>query len=61
MFAQTKVMTETDSKKLKQAEFTQKHTISPADFKKMIAEKMERARAYSKAVKKREALLAESR
>jgi len=50
-------MTETDSKKLKQAEFTQKHTISPADFKKMIAEKMERARVYSKAVRKREALL----
>ena len=47
-------MTETDSKKQREAEFTQKHTMTPQDFKRMIAEKMERARAYSKAVRKRE-------
>ena len=50
-------MTETDLKTQRQVEFIRQHTISPADFRKMIAEKMERARAYSKAVKKREALL----
>jgi len=50
-------MIETDSKKLKEAEFMRQHTISPADFKKLIAEKMARAQAYSKAVRKREDLL----
>ena len=54
-------MTETDSKKLKEAEFMRQHTISPAEFRKMIAEKMARAEAYTKAARKREALLAESR
>ena len=53
MFAQ-RIMTETDSKKLKEAEFMRQHTISPADFKKLIADKMARAEAYSKAVRKRE-------
>ena len=50
-------MTETDNKKLKEAEFMQKHTLSEQDFRKMILEKMERAKAYSKAVRKREELL----
>ncbi len=51
-------MIETDSKKVKELEFMQQHTISPAQFRRMIAEKMERARAYSKAQeRKREALL----
>ncbi len=54
MLLKNKVMKDTDSKKVKEAEFTRQHTISPAEFKKMIAEKMERARVYSKAVRKRE-------
>lgn len=49
-------MEQRDSKKQREAEFMRQHTISPAEFKRMIAEKMERARAYSKAVKKRETL-----
>jgi excinuclease UvrABC helicase subunit UvrB len=49
-------MIETDKKTQRQAEFMRQHTISPAEFKRMIAEKMERAKAYSKAVKKREVL-----
>ena len=47
-------MTETDSKKQREAEFTQKYTLSNEDFRKMILEKMERAKVYSKAVRKRE-------
>ncbi len=51
-------MKETDSKKIKELEFMRQHTLSPAEFKRMIAEKMERARAYAKAQDgKREALL----
>ena len=47
-------MIETDSKKQRQAEFTQKYTLTPEDFRKMIFEKAERARVYSKNVRKRE-------
>ena len=47
-------MTETDKKKQREAEFTQKYTLSQKDFRKMILEKMERAKVYSKAVRKRE-------
>ena len=47
-------MIETDSKKQREAEFTQQHTLTEQDFRKMILEKMERARLYSKAVRKRE-------
>jgi hypothetical protein len=47
-------MIETDSKKQREAEFTQKHTLSKEDLRKMILEKTERARVYSKAVRKRE-------
>ena len=47
-------MTEQDSKKQREAEFTQKHTLTDEDFRKMILEKMERAKVYSKAVRKRE-------
>jgi len=50
-------MNQTDTKKQKQAEFTRQHTISPADLKKMIAEKMERARMYSKALEKKREVL----
>jgi excinuclease UvrABC helicase subunit UvrB len=46
-------MTETDSKKNKQIEFMQKHTLTQQDFKRIIAEKVERAKAYTNAVQKR--------
>jgi hypothetical protein len=47
-------MTETDSKKQREAEFTLKHTLTEEDLRKMILEKFERAKVYSKAVRKRE-------
>jgi hypothetical protein len=47
-------MIETDKKKQREAEFTQKHTLTDEDLRKMILEKMERAKMYSKAVRKRE-------
>ncbi len=47
-------MIETDRKKQREANFTQKYTLTPQDFRQMILEKAERARAYSKAVRKRE-------
>ena len=46
-------MTETDKKK-QEADFTREHTLTPQDFRKLILEKAERARMYSKAVRKRE-------
>jgi uncharacterized protein YfeS len=47
-------MKETDSNKQRQEEFTEKHTLTPADFERLIAEKMERARYYSFSYKERE-------
>ena len=47
-------MKETDSKKQREAEFTQKHTLTPEDFRKLIFEKFERAKVYHEAVRKRE-------
>jgi len=47
-------MTETDNKKQREAEFTQKYTLTDQDLRKMILEKFERAKVYSKAVRKRE-------
>jgi hypothetical protein len=47
-------MTKTDSKKKREAEFTLKHTLTQEDLRKMIFEKMERAKVYSQAVRKRE-------
>ena len=47
-------MIEKDKKKQREAEFTQKHTLTQEDLRKMILEKMERAKVYSKAVRKRE-------
>ncbi len=47
-------MTETDSKKQREEDFTRKHTITEQEFKKLIAEKMERARFYSLSHKERE-------
>ena len=49
-----KVMIETAKKKQREAEFTREHTLSKEDLRKMILEKMERAKVYSKAVRKRE-------
>jgi len=43
-------MTETDiQKRIKEAEFTRQHTISPEQFKKLIEDKMARAKQYSNA------------
>ena len=47
-------MKETDKKKQREAEFTRQHTLSKEDLRKMISEKMERARVYHNAVRKRE-------
>jgi ribosomal protein S6 len=47
-------MIETDKKKQRQAEFTKKYTLTEQDLRKMILEKTERAKVYSKAVRKRE-------
>jgi hypothetical protein len=47
-------MTETDNKKQREAEFIHEYTLSKEDLRKMILAKMERARIYSKAVRKRE-------
>jgi len=54
-------MKETDKKTQRQAEWYEKHTLTQQDLKKLIHEKFERARVYHEAVRKREALLAESR
>ena len=47
-------MIEKDKKKQREAEYTQKHTLTEQDLRKMILEKFERAKVYSKAVRKRE-------
>ena len=47
-------MTETDSKKQREADFIRQHTLTDEDLRKMILEKLERARIYSQAVRKRE-------
>ena len=58
MLLATKVMIEKDKKKQREAVFTKQHTISPEQFKKLIQEKTDRARIYSKAViGKRETVL----
>jgi hypothetical protein len=43
-------------KKIKQEEFTRQHTLTPDQFKKLLEDKMERARRYFESNKKREAL-----
>ena len=45
---------EKSNKTKREAEYTQKYTMTPQDFKRMIAEKMERAKVYSQSVRKRE-------
>jgi len=47
-------MKETDKKKQQEAEFIQKYTLTNEDLRKMILEKIERAKVYSQAVRKRE-------
>ena len=47
-------MTEQDKKKQREAEFTRQHTLSKEDLRRMILEKMERAKVYSQAVRPRE-------
>lgn len=54
-------MIETDRKKQQEAEFMQQHTITPQDFKKMIAEKMERAKIYSLASIRQQEILVKNR
>ena len=44
----------TDKKKQREAEFTQKYTLTPQDFRKMILEKVARNQVYSNTVRKRE-------
>jgi hypothetical protein len=41
-------------RKIKEAEFTKAHTLTKQDFRKLILEKTERAKAYLNAQKKRE-------
>ena len=47
-------MIEADKKKQQEVEFIQKYTLSEQDFRKMILEKVERAKLYSQSVRKRE-------
>ena len=47
-------MIELEKKRQRNEEFTKLHTLSEHEFKKMIAEKMERARFYSFSFKERE-------
>jgi hypothetical protein len=47
-------MIEIVKKKQQEAEFTREHTLSKEDLRKMILAKMERAKVYSEAVRKRE-------
>ena len=46
----------TDTKSKRQAEFVRQHTLTEADLRKIIAEKLERAKAYNNAKRKREVL-----
>ena len=41
-------MIEQDKKKQREVEFIQQYTLSKEDFRKMVLEKMERAKVYSK-------------
>jgi hypothetical protein len=50
-------MTEVDSKKQPITEFVQQHTLTEQDLQRLIQEKLERARAYYNAKRKREAVL----
>jgi hypothetical protein len=54
-------MNKEDTIKHRQAEFMQVHTLTPKERDALIKAKLERARAYSEAIRKREALLVERR
>ena len=41
-------------RKIREAEFTKTHTLTPQDVQKLILEKLERVKAYYDAQKKRE-------
>ena len=41
-------------KKIRNAEFTRRHTLSPEQLKKLVEDKMNRARQYYEADRKRE-------
>jgi len=45
----------------RQIEFTRQHTLTVEDRRRLIQDKLVRARQYSEAMKKREALFVESR
>jgi hypothetical protein len=45
---------ETDSKKIKEAEWTRQHELTKEQFKQLIVNKMTRAKWYHQAVSKRE-------
>jgi hypothetical protein len=47
--------------KQRQADFTKKHTLTKQDLQKLIQAKLNRAKEYHSALKKREALSVESR
>jgi len=53
-------MKETDRKR-REAEFMRQHTLTEKELKQLISEKFARAQAHSEALRKREALSAESR
>jgi len=46
----------TDTKCKRQAEYTRQHTLTEADLRRMMAEKLERARAWHNAMIKRRVL-----
>ena len=47
-------MIEKDSKTETQEKFKEQHTLTPAQFKRLVAEKIERAKFYSFSYKERE-------
>ena len=54
-------MVETDSKQTQKAKWIDAHTLTQDQLKQLIDAKLVRASQYHEAVRKREALLAESR
>jgi hypothetical protein len=45
-----------DQKKVREAEFTRQHTLNKEQFKQLLDAKIQRARQYSQADRKRETL-----
>jgi hypothetical protein len=54
-------MTETDNKKLKEAEWLRQHTLTPEQSKQLILNKLKRAEAMYSALKKREMFVSKHR